>query len=102
MKLVSFTRGEEMKNLLVVVKLRNLGARTGFEKIIVKNGMQIMFFVSNPMSGYYQSKQFEQVLGRVNANDTLFRINQDNGKLRTVSRGVDSLDKALQNLRKLQ
>ena len=92
----------EVKNLLTVVKIRNLGARTGFEKIIVKNGMQIMFFVSNPMSGYYQSKQFEKVLGRVNANDTLFRINQDNGKLRTVSRGVETLDKALQNLRKLQ
>ncbi len=93
---------QEVKNLLTVVKIRNLGTQTGFEKIIVKNGMQIMFFVSNPMSGYYQSKQFERVLGRVNANDTLFRINQDNGKLRTVSRGVDSLEKALQNLRKLQ
>ena len=93
---------QEVKNLLTVVKIRNLGTQAGFEKIIVKNGMQIMFFVSNPMSGYYQSKQFERVLGRVNANDTLFRINQDNGKLRTVSRGVDTLEKALQNLRKLQ
>ncbi|MBQ3766101.1 MAG: transcription-repair coupling factor [Bacteroidales bacterium] len=93
---------QEVKNLLTVVKIRNLGAKTGFEKVIIKNGMQIMFFVSNPMSGYYQSKQFENVLDRVNANDTLFRINQDNGKLRTVSRGVDSLEKALQNLRKLQ
>ncbi len=93
---------QEVKNLLTVVKIRNLGAKTGFEKIIIKNGMQIMFFVSNPMSGYYQSKQFENVLDRVNKNDTLFRINQDNGKLRTVSRGVDTLEKALQNLRKLQ
>ena len=93
---------QEVNNLLTVVKIRNLGAKTGFEKVIIKNGMQIMFFVSNPMSGYYQSKQFEKVLGRVNANDTLFRINQDNGKLRTVSRGVETLDKALQNLRKLQ
>ena len=93
---------QEVKNLLNVVKIRNLGARTGFEKIIVKNGMQIMFFVSNPMSGYFQSRQFEKVIDRVNGNDTLFRINQDNGKLRTVSRGVESMDKALQNLRKLQ
>ena len=93
---------QEVKNLLTVVKIRNLGAKTGFEKIIIKNGMQIMFFVSNPMSGYYQSKQFENVVDRVNKNDTLFRINQDNGKLRTVSRGVDTLEKALQNLRKLQ
>ena len=91
-----------MKNLLVVVKLRNLGARTGFEKIIVKNGMQIMFFVSNPMSGYYQSKQFERVIGKVNDNPSIFKVNQDKGKLRTVSRGVISLETALKLLQRLQ
>ena len=93
---------QELKNLLLVVKLRNLGASSGFEKIIVKNGMQIMFFVSNPMSGYYQSRQFERIIGRVNDNSALFKVNQDNGKLRTVSRGVDSMEKALQVLQRLQ
>ena len=92
----------QVKNLLSVVKIRNLGSRTGFEKIIIKNGMQIMFFVSNPMSGYYQSKQFEKVLDQVNKQSTLYKFNQDGGRLRTVSRGVDSLDKALDVLKRLQ
>ena len=92
----------EVKNLLNVVKIRNLGRKTGFEKIIIKNGMQIMFFVGNPMSGYYQSKQFERVLEKVNKYSILFKFNQEGGKLRTVSRGVDSLDKALEILKKLQ
>ena len=92
----------EVKNLLLVVKIRNLGARTGFEKIIVKNGMQIMFFVSNPMSGYYQSKQFERVIDKVNDNAAIFKVNQDKGKLRTVSRGVNSLESALKVLQRLQ
>ena len=91
----------QVQNLLNVVKIRNLGAKLGFEKIIIKNGMQIMFFVSNPMSGYYQSKQFEHIIGRVNDNPALYKVNQDNGKLRTVSRGVDSMEKALLNLRRL-
>ena len=93
---------QEVKNLLDVVKIRNLGTRLGFEKIIVKNGMQIMFFVNNPLSPYYQSKTFETVLSRVNANEGIFKFNQDGGRLRTVSRGVDSLDKALLILKKLQ
>jgi transcription-repair coupling factor (superfamily II helicase) len=93
---------DEVKNLLNVVKIRNLGTRLGFEKIIVKNGMQIMFFVNNPLSPYYKSKVFETVLGRVNENSQLFKFNQDGGRLRTVSRGVDTLDKALQILKKLQ
>ncbi|MBP5796056.1 MAG: transcription-repair coupling factor, partial [Bacteroidales bacterium] len=96
------TLPQEVRNLLIVVKLRNLGTRTGFEKIIVKNGMQIMFFVNNPMSGYYTSKEFEKVLERVNQNPSLYKFNQDSGKLRTVSRGVDTLDKALLILKKLQ
>ena len=87
---------------LGVVKIRNLGAQSGFEKVIVKNGMQIMFFVSNPMSGYYQSRQFERVIGKVNDNPALFKVNQDKGKLRTVSRGVNSLETALKVLRRLQ
>ena len=93
---------DEVKNLLTVVKIRNLGTLLGFEKIIVKNGMQIMFFVNNPLSPYYKSKVFEKVLSKVNENPSLFKFNQDGGRLRTVSRGVDSLDKALSILKRLQ
>ena len=93
---------EEVKNLVNVVKIRNLGAKLGFEKIIIKNGMQIMFFVSNPMSPFYKSKLFERAMAAVNFNQADFKLNQDGGKLRTVTRGVDSLDKALSILKKLQ
>ncbi len=93
---------DEVKNLLNVVKIRNLGTVLGFERIIIKNGMQIMFFVSNPMSAYYKSKTFEQVLGRVNENPGQYKFNQEGGRLRTVSRGVDTLDKALRILKNLQ
>lgn len=93
---------DEVKNLLTVVKIRNLGTLLGFEKIIVKNGMQIMFFVNNPLSPYYKSKVFEKVLSKVNENPSLFKFNQDGGRLRTVSRGVNSLDKALAILKRLQ
>ncbi len=93
---------EAVNNLFLVVKIRNLGARSGFEKIIIKNGMLIMFFISNPMSAFYKSKQFEKMLDKVNGNPTLFKFNQDGGKLRTVSRGVDSLAKALSILKILR
>ena len=93
---------QEVINLVNVVKIRNLGAELGFEKIIIKNGMQIMFFVNNPMSPFYKSKQFEKALACVNLNPDTFKLNQDGGKLRTVSRGVDTLDKALTILKKLQ
>ena len=92
----------EVQNLLYVVKIRNLGMTSGFEKIIVKNGMQIMFFISNPMSTYYRSSRFEGILKRVDENPALYKFNQDGGKLRTVSRGVNSMEQALVILKKLQ
>ena len=92
----------EVQNLLYVVKIRNLGTSMGFEKIIIKNGMQIMFFVNNPMSPYYKSKCFETVLARVNEHPAEYKFNQDGGKLRTVSRGVNTLSSALHILKRLQ
>ena len=93
---------KEVENLLYVVKIRNLGVKMGFEKIIIKNGMQIMFFVANPMSAYYRSNQFEKILKKVTDNPSLYKFNQDGGKLRTVSRGVTSMEGAFHILKKLQ
>ena len=93
---------EEVDNLFDVVKIRNLGGRLGFEKIIIKNGMMIMFFISNPMSNYYKTKVFSNILTRINKNTGLFNLKQTEGKLKIVSRGIDSLPLALHTLEKLQ
>ena len=93
---------EEVQNLFDVVKIRNLGGRLGFEKIIIKNGMMIMFFISNPMSAYYKTKVFSDILVRINKNSGLFNLKQTEGKLKIVSRGIDNLPLALHTLEKLQ
>ena len=93
---------EEVENLLLVVKIRNLGARLGFEKIIIKNGLFIAFFISNQMSPYFKSPVFSKVLEQVTANDKLFNLKQSEGKLKIVARGVDSMQKAWTVLNKLQ
>ena len=93
---------EETDNLFDVVKIRNLGGKLGFEKVIIKNGMMIMFFISNPMSPYYKSKTFSGILSRINLNQGTFSLKQTEGKLKIVSRGIGSLQSALQTLRKLQ
>ena len=92
----------ELENLFQVVKVRNLGARLGFEKIIIKNGLFICFFISNQMSPYFKSPVFSKVLERITANDKLFTLKQSEGKLKIVARGVDSMQKAWTVLNKLQ
>lgn len=95
------TLPEELENLLYVVKIRNAGARIGFEKIIIKNGMLIMFFISNQASGYYSSDTFEKILKTVGESPYGLNLKQKDGKLRIVTRNVDSLQKAYCILKEL-
>ena len=89
---------QEVINLFSVVKIKNLGSSLGFEKIIIKNGMLIMFFISNPMSMYYKSDVFGRILANANRYERIFNLKQTEGKLKIVSRGIDSLQKALDTM----
>ena len=64
--------------------------------------MLIAFFVSNPVSKYYRSKRFADVLENINRNAPLFELKQNDEKLRILSRNVDSIAKAYGLLKKLQ
>jgi len=92
----------ELENLFFVVRIRNMGAELGFEKIIVKNGLFIGFFISNQMSPYFQSDVFGRVLEKVNSDGSAFTFKQSEGKLKIVARGVESLEKAFNILNKLK
>ena len=96
------TLPDEVDNLMGVVKIRNLGSALGFEKIIIKNGMMLFFFISNPLSPYFKSDVFKQVFLRAGEQPGLFTLKQAEGKLKIVSRGVDSIQVALSVLKKLQ
>lgn len=95
------TLPEEVKNLFLVVKIRNRGAALGFEKVIIKNGIMIAFFVSNPMSPYYKSEVFEKVMGRISDMGGKLELKQVENKLKIVARGVPSLSVAFNILNRL-
>ena len=95
------TLPEEVKNLFLVVKIRNRGAALGFEKVIIKNGIMIAFFVSNPMSPYYKSEVFEKVMGRISDMGGKLELKQVENKLKIVVRGVPSLAVAFNILNRL-
>lgn len=95
------TLPEEVKNLFLVVKIRNRGAALGFEKVIIKNGIMIAFFVSNPMSPYYKSEVFEKVMGRISDMGGKLELKQVENKLKIVARGVPSFAVAFNILNRL-
>ena len=62
----------------------------------------MFFFISNPLSPYFKSDVFKQVFLRAGEQPGLFTLKQAEGKLKIVSRGVDSIPVALSVLKKLQ
>ena len=93
---------DELQRLFDIVRIRQLGVKLGFEKIIIKNGVMIAFFISNPLSQYYRSDRFAHILENVTANPKLFELKQNDNKLRVFVRNVDGIAKAFSILKKLQ
>jgi transcription-repair coupling factor (superfamily II helicase) len=92
---------DEVMRLFDIVKIRQLGQKIGFEKIIIKNGVMIAFFISNPLSQYYKSDRFSKILENITMNPKLFELKQNDSKLRIFARNIDSISKAYETLSKL-
>jgi transcription-repair coupling factor (superfamily II helicase) len=87
--------------LMNVVRLRWMAIRIGFEKIILKKGLMIMHFVSNPDSSYYATATFKAVLAFVQGQGRGFRMKETNGKLTLSTDPVNSISGAIGILRKI-
>ncbi len=92
---------EELSRLFDIVRIRQLGQKLGFEKIIIKNGVMIAFFISNPLSQYYRSNRISKILEGISLNPNIFELKQNDNKLRIFVRNVDTLSKAYEILKKL-
>ncbi len=92
---------EVSRELMNVVRLRWMAIRLGFEKIILKKGLMIMHFVSNPDSAYYALSTFKSVLGFVQGQGRKFRMKETNRKLTLSTDPVKSISEAIAILRKI-
>jgi len=92
---------EELSRLFEIVRIRQLGVKLGFEKIIIKNGVMIAFFILNPLSQYYRSDRFSRILEKISQNPKIFELKHNDNKLRIFVRNVDGIKKAYSILNKL-
>jgi len=81
--------------LLEVVRLRWIAMSLGVERIMLKNEKMVLYFVSNPESGYYQSPAFTRVLDYVQKHPRTCSMKENNGKLTLTFTGIGSMKKAV-------
>ena len=87
-----------VKELLRSFELRWLAQEIGFEKLVIKQGSMIGYFVSNPQSKYYESPMFTQVLKYVQSNPKDCKMSEKNDKLRLLYSNVMNMDQAFERL----
>jgi transcription-repair coupling factor (superfamily II helicase) len=59
---------EETKDLLLAVQVKWISNYMGMEKVVMKKGKFLGYFIANQQSDYYQSARFRKVLAFVQAH----------------------------------
>jgi transcription-repair coupling factor (superfamily II helicase) len=93
-------------DLLNAVRLKWLAQELGFEKLVIKKGKMLAYFISNQDSPYFQTNIFRQILQKVQDNQACCqfkekRINNEE-RLYLVYQNVYSVNESISLLRKLK
>ncbi|MBO4590631.1 MAG: transcription-repair coupling factor [Bacteroidaceae bacterium] len=92
---------QEGEELLRVVPLRRIARTLGIEKIVLKAGRMVLYFVGTEDSPYYQSEAFGRVLSfsTICPNDCQFR--RTGGRQNMLIKDVTSVAEALNLVRRM-
>lgn len=85
-------------DLLQSFELRWMAQELGFEKLVLKGGKMIGYFITNPQSPFYETPIFTHIIQVIQSNPTKFRMNEKNDKLRIICEGVHDLKDAFNRL----
>ncbi|MBR2185184.1 MAG: transcription-repair coupling factor [Prevotella sp.] len=91
----------EGEELLMVVMLRRLGRKLGCEKLILKQHLMQMQFVSNEQSVFYQSRFFDAILNYVGRHPQQCDFKKIGSNNRLVIRCIPNVTEAVKLLKKI-
>ena len=68
-----------------------MAAELGFEKLVLKQGKMIGYFLNNPSSGYFESPIFRNIIQFVNSQMEVCQLKEDKNKLSLTFSGINSI-----------
>ena len=90
---------EQTHALLDAIRLRWLAKEIGFEKLTLKGGKMVGFFVSSQNSAYYESPAFSRMLAFIKTNPAGYKMYEKGESLRLSKTNVDDIQSALEGLK---
>ena len=80
--------------LIDVVRLRMMGGKMGIERIVLKNGVMLAYFIADRKHPFFESDQFGAILQQVALHKSNFNLLESNGKLYFKVPGIQSVQAA--------
>ena len=68
-------------DLIDVVRLRREASRLSMDKVVLKNGIMLAYFISDPVSPFYQSEKFGRMIRFINERADRLRLKERNNRL---------------------
>lgn len=87
--------------LVDTMRLRWLANEIGFEKLVLKSGKMIGYFISKQDSPYYQSEKFSHVLEFIKKYPTAGKMYEKDDTLRMSFNNIITMNDALKQLNKM-
>ena len=89
---------KQVKELVLSFKLRWLAQDMGLERLVIKSGKMIGYFISNPQSQFYETELFTAVLNFIQRNGQNCKLSEQNDRLRIIFSDVKHLKDAFERL----
>lgn len=87
-----------VKELFRSFELRWLAQDLGIERLVMKSGNMVCYFISSPQSPFYDSDIFRHVLKYIQSNPKDCKLSEKNDKLRLLYSNINSIDQAVKRL----
>jgi transcription-repair coupling factor (superfamily II helicase) len=92
----------QVEELLDTMRLKWVALRIGLERIVLKNNLLRVYFISDPQHSYYQSTKFSKVLQFVQLNSGVCKMKEEKEKLTLSFPKINTIHIAIEILQKIE
>jgi transcription-repair coupling factor (superfamily II helicase) len=91
----------EVKELILSFRLRWVAEKMGLERLVIKSGKMVGYFIANPQSPFYETETFTQVLQHIQKNGSNCTLSEKNERLRIIFSQVKHIKDAFEQMQEI-
>ena len=88
----------QVNELIISFKLRWLAQNLGIDRLVIKGGKMVGYFIQNPQSPFYETEVFAQLLNHIQRNAQNCKMSEQNDRLRIIFSDVKHIKHAFELL----